>query len=76
MSVTWLTAPVFWVIALPALAVSGLLVQMIFSLFSCCGTFRLRGRVVQLKWWMIPATSAFCGFTWLIAVAYAVFGLS
>jgi len=73
MSVTWITDPVFWIIALPALAVSGVLIQMILSLFSCCGAFKLRGKVVHLKWWMIPAMSTLCSLLWTIAVVYAAF---
>jgi hypothetical protein len=76
MSGTWLTSSVFWIISLPALALSGLLFQMILSLFSCCGTFKLRGRVVLLKWWMIPATSALCCLLWMIAVVYVVFEMN
>ncbi|WP_285907524.1 competence protein ComEC [Pseudodesulfovibrio pelocollis] len=71
---SWLVDPVFWIAALPALAASGLLVQMIVSLFTCCGTFRLRGRAVQLRWWMIPATAAACGALWTVAALCAVLG--
>jgi hypothetical protein len=66
--------PLFWVLALPALAVSGLLFQMILSLFSCCAAFRLRGRTVRLKWWMIPAASTLSGLLWFLAALRAVFG--
>lgn len=70
MRADWMTDPVFWIIAFPALVSSGLLIQMILSLFSCCGTFTLKGRPVQLKWWMIPAMSALCGGLWIVAVIY------
>ncbi|QJB56081.1 competence protein ComEC [Pseudodesulfovibrio sp. zrk46] len=73
MSSTWITDPVFWVIALPALASSGILIQMVLSTFSCCGTFKLRGKPVLLKWWMIPTAAVTCGTLWAIAVAYVVF---
>jgi hypothetical protein len=66
--------PVFWIAALPALALSGLLIQMILSLFTCCGTFRLRGRSVRLRWWMIPAAGAACGLMWTAAVLCAALG--
>ena len=72
MTTTWISDPIFWTLALPALAVSGLLVQMILSLFSCCGAFKLRGKVVHLKWWMIPAMSGVCGLLWIVAVLYAI----
>jgi len=68
----WISDPLFWVIALPALAASGLLVQMILSLFRCCGSFKIQGKPVQLKWWMIPATSGVCGLLWLFALLYVV----
>jgi hypothetical protein len=73
MRADWISDPLFWVLALPALAVSGLLVQMVLSLFRCCASFKLRGRPVQLKWWMIPVTSAVCGLLWLLAALYVVF---
>ena len=60
----WITDPLLWLLALPALAASGLLVQMVLSLFSCCATFRLRGRAVRLKWWMIPAAAASAALLW------------
>jgi hypothetical protein len=69
-----MTDPLFWVAALPALAASGLLFQMILSLFTCCGTFRLRGRTVRLAWWMIPVTGGVCGLLWTVAVGYALLG--
>ncbi|MFH1914497.1 MAG: competence protein ComEC [Pseudomonadota bacterium] len=72
LAVSWLGDPVFWITALPALAASGLLVQMIASLFTCCGTFRLRGRAVQLRWWMIPATAAVCGALWTVTALFAI----
>jgi len=68
----WISSPVFWLLALPALAVSGVLVQMILSLFSCCGAFAFRGRAIQLKWWMIPVTSLLCGLLWCFAALYVV----
>ena len=64
--------PLFWVLALPALAASGLLFQMVLSLFSCCAAFTFRGRAVQLKWWMIPAVSVLCCLLWILVVLYAV----
>jgi len=70
MTGTWINAPVFWILALPALAVTGVLIQMILSLFSCCGSFKLRGRPILLKWWMIPTASAICGSLWTLAVLY------
>jgi len=70
----WITNPLFWLAAMPALAVSGVLMQMIMSLFRCCGAFRFRGRAVQVTWWMIPATIALCCTLWLIAAAVAWFG--
>ncbi|MDD3310542.1 competence protein ComEC [Pseudodesulfovibrio sp.] len=66
----WITDPVLWLLALPALAASGLLAQMALSLFSCCATFRLRGRAVRLKWWMIPAASAAAALLWALAALY------
>ncbi|WP_207263315.1 competence protein ComEC [Desulfovibrio sp. Huiquan2017] len=71
MRADWMSDPLFWVLALPALAASGLLVQMVLSLFRCCASFKLRGRSVQLKWWMIPATSALCVLLWSLAALYA-----
>lgn len=68
----WISDPVLWVIALPALAVSGILAQMILSLFRCCGSFKIQGKPIQLKWWMIPATGAFCALLWALTVAYAI----
>ncbi len=64
----WLADPVFWLAALPALAVSGVFIQMILSLFSCCGAFKFRGKAVLLKWWMIPTTGAACLLLWSVAV--------
>jgi len=72
-SETWIADPVFWIFALPALAASGLLIQMILSLFSCCGTFSLRGNPILLKWWMIPGTALLCGFLWTLAVSWIAF---
>lgn len=72
MTDNWISDPVFWLIALPALAVSGVLIQMILSLFSCCGSFKLRGKAILLKWWMIPAAGAVCGILWTIAVLYVL----
>ena len=70
MTSSWISDPIFWLIALPALACSGMLIQMILSLFSCCGSFKLRGKPVLLKWWMIPAATACCGLLWTIAITY------
>lgn len=72
MTGTWISNPIFWIIALPALAASGVLIQMILSLFKCCGSFTLHGKPIQLKWWMIPATATACGFLWLLAVLYVI----
>ena len=72
MHTPWISDPVFWVFSLPALAASGLLIQMILSLFSCCGSFKIRGRAVHLKWWMIPAAALTCLCLWTVAVLYAV----
>jgi hypothetical protein len=66
--------PLFWLAALPALAVSGLLAQMVASLFTCCGTFRLRGRAVRLRWWMIPAAGLACAALWAAAALCAALG--
>lgn len=63
----WITDPLFLTLAIPALAASGLLVQMVLSLFSCCGTFTLRGKPVHLKWWMIPATASTAAALWVLA---------
>jgi hypothetical protein len=73
MRADWMSDPLFWALALPALAVSGLLFQMVLSLFSCCAAFKFRGRSVQLKWWMIPAASVLSGLLWLLAALYAAF---
>ncbi|MUM77637.1 competence protein ComEC [Pseudodesulfovibrio sp. F-1] len=70
----WFSDPVFWIAALPALAVSGLLVQMVASLFTCCATFRLRGRTVRLRWWMIPVAAAASIALWGVAAVLAVQG--
>ena len=72
MDAPWISDPIFWVFSLPALAASGLLIQMILSLFSCCATFKIRGNPVRLKWWMIPAASLACVCLWTVAVLYAV----
>lgn len=61
----WIDNPLVWVVLLPALAVTGLLSQMVASLFTCCGTFRLRGRSMPLKWWMIPAASLLAAVLWI-----------
>jgi len=66
----WITDPLLWLLALPALAVTGLLVQMVLSLFSCCATFRFRGRAVRLRWWMIPTASACAALLWGAAALY------
>lgn len=68
----WITDPLFWVIALPGLAASGILAQMVLSLFSCCGTFRLRGKAIHLKWWMIPAMATVTAGLWSLAALYAL----
>ncbi len=73
MKTNWISDPIFWIIALPALAVSGILAQMVLSLFSCCGAFKLRGKAVLLKWWMIPATAATCAILWTLTILYVVF---
>lgn len=70
----WITDPVLWVIALPALIASGLLAQMVLSLFRCCGSFKIQGKPVQLKWWMIPATATVCALLWAMAVLYVFLG--
>ena len=70
MRTPWITDPVLWLLALPALAATGLLVQMVLSLFSCCATFRLRGRAVRLKWWMIPAAASASALLWGAAGLY------
>ncbi|MEF2231473.1 MAG: competence protein ComEC [Pseudodesulfovibrio sp.] len=64
MRTPWITDPVLWLLALPALAATGLLAQMVLSLFTCCATFRFRGRDVRLRWWMIPAASAASALLW------------
>jgi hypothetical protein len=74
MTASWTTDPVFWIAALPALAASGLLVQMVAGLFTCCGTFRLRGRAVRLRWWMIPAAAAASAALWTAAALCAALG--
>ncbi|ADU61051.1 MAG: competence protein ComEC [Pseudodesulfovibrio sp.] len=74
MTARWISDPLFWIAALPALAVSGLLAQMVASLFTCCGTFRLRGRSVRLKWWMIPVAGVACAALWTAAVLCAALG--
>lgn len=68
----WIDDPIFWLLSLPALVASGILIQMILSLFSCCGTFKLRGRPILLRWWMIPTASVLCLSLWIIAVLYIV----
>ncbi|WP_419786085.1 competence protein ComEC [Pseudodesulfovibrio sp.] len=72
MHYSWITDPLLWLLALPALAVSGLLVQMILSLFSCCATFRLRGRTICLKWWMIPTAALAAALLWGLAGLYLI----
>lgn len=71
MADTWITNPFFWLFALPALAASGVLAQMVLSLFSCCGSFKLRGKPILLKWWMIPAAAITSGTLWAVAGLYA-----
>ena len=73
MTTTWITDPIFWIIALPALIVSGVLIQMVLSLFSCCGSFKVRGKPVLLKWWMIPAMGTASGTLWTFAFLYVLF---
>jgi hypothetical protein len=70
---SWIADPLFWLIALPALALSGVLCQMILSLFSCCGSFKFQGKPVLLKWWMIPATGTTCALLWTLTALYAFF---
>lgn len=69
---TWIADTWFWLIALPALALTGVLLQMVLSLFSCCGAFKFRGKAILLKWWMIPVTSIACCLLWSIAVLYVL----
>ncbi|GAB7021652.1 hypothetical protein [Salidesulfovibrio brasiliensis] len=64
--------PLIWVLLLPALAASGVLVQMVLGLFTCCGTFRLRGRSVPLRWWSIPLGAAITGLLWTAVVLYTL----
>lgn len=71
---TWITDPIFWTLALPALVASGILIQMVLSLFSCCGTFRFQGKPIHLKWWMIPFTAVSCAVLWSLAILYVFFG--
>jgi hypothetical protein len=47
---------------------------MVASLFTCCGTFRLRGRAVRLRWWMIPAAGLACAALWAAAALCAALG--
>ncbi|MDC0335273.1 competence protein ComEC [Pseudodesulfovibrio sp.] len=70
---TWISDPIFWFIALPALAITGVLIQMVLSLFSCCGSFKLRGKPVLLKWWMIPAAAGISSMLWALTVLYVAF---
>ena len=71
-SAQWFNDPVAWVLMLPALVATGLLIQMISSLFTCCGTFRIQGRSIVLRWWMIPAAVSVSLALWLVVVIYAV----
>lgn len=73
MRTDWISDPIFWLLALPALAVSGVLIQMVLSLFSCCGSFTLRGKPILLKWWMIPLTGMASCALWALAVLYVIF---
>lgn len=66
----WLADPVVWGLLLPALVASGLLMQMILGLFTCCGTFRLRGRSVSLRWWSIPLGIAVTALLWGSVATY------
>lgn len=68
----WITDPIFWGLALPALAASGILIQMVLSLFSCCGTFTLRGKPIHLKWWMIPTLAMTTTGMWALAALYVL----
>lgn len=70
---SWFSDPVVWVLLFPALASSGLLIQMIASLFTCCGTFKLRGKSVILRWWMIPACSVVCALLWGLLAGWLLF---
>lgn len=70
----WISDPVFWVLALPALIASGLLAQMILSQFRCCGSFKIQGKPVQVTWWMIPATGGACALLWGLAALYLFMG--
>lgn len=69
----WLSNPVVWLVLLPALVASGLLYQMVMGLFSCCGTFRIRGREVRLKWWMIPAGATTAAVLWILVIALIIY---
>lgn len=66
----WLSDPVVWLLMLPALAATGVLTQMILGLFTCCGTFRLRGRSVPLRWWSIPLGASVTVLLWGMVVLY------
>jgi len=68
----WITDPIFWLIALPALVASGILLQMVLSLFSCCGIFKLRGKPIHLKWWMIPTLAVTTAGLWALAALYVL----
>ncbi|WP_187170506.1 competence protein ComEC [Salidesulfovibrio onnuriiensis] len=69
----WLENPLVWIALLPALAATGVLYQMVMGLFSCCGTFRLQGRSIRLRWWMIPALSSAAALLWTVVIILAVF---
>ncbi len=69
----WLENPFVWIVLFPALAASGVLFQMVTGLFSCCGTFRLQGRSIRLKWWMIPTVSIVTAMLWISVVFLAFF---
>ena len=73
MRADWIPDPIFWLLALPALAASGVLIQMVLSLFSCCGTFKLRGKAILLKWWMIPTACGISALFWALAALYVIY---
>jgi hypothetical protein len=72
--VGWLSDPLVWILLLPSLAASGVLVQMVLGLFTCCGTFRFRGRAVHLRWWTIPAGLGVSALCWGALAAYLMIG--
>ena len=46
---------------------------MVLSLFTCCGTFKFRGKPILLKWWMIPAACATSALLWSLAALYVIY---